>query len=104
MADSALLDPLGRRIVLADATWYGHILRRHPDLRAHRRFVEQVVAAPDVIRVSQSDADCRLYYCPGPRPGVSMSVVANVVVGQVLTAHPVKKVSGGAVEWSRPNP
>lgn len=32
MPDAELTDPLGRRIRLHDRTWYGHILKAHPEM------------------------------------------------------------------------
>jgi hypothetical protein len=101
MADTTLTDPLGRRIVLHDRTWEGHIAQGHPEVAAYRDLAEQAVCHPDEIRISNSDPDCRLYYGPGPYPAVTMMVVANIVVGVVKTAHLARKVTGGAQEWSK---
>ena len=101
MADTTLTDPLGRKIVLHDHTWHGHIVKGHPEMMAHRLLVEQAIRSPDQIRLSNSDLDCRLYYGPGPRDGVIIMVVADVLLGIVKTAHLAKKASGGALEWSK---
>jgi hypothetical protein len=101
MSDTTLIDPLGREVVLHDRTWNGHIIKGHPEVDGHRALVEQAVRAPDEVRVSRSDPDCRLYYGPGPWPDVRIMVVADVVHGLVKTAHLAKKISGGAVEWSK---
>lgn len=101
MPDAQVQDPLGRVIVLHDRTWFGHILKAHPDMSLDRPLVEQAVRSPDEIRHSRSDADCRIYLGPGPRTGVKMMVVADVALGVVKTAHLAKKPSGGAQEWSR---
>ncbi len=100
MADTHLTDPLGRRLVLYDRTWYGHIVKGHPEVRRHRYLVEAAVRAPVEIRNSQSDVDCRLYFGPGPRADVRIMVVADIVRGLVKTAHLAKRITGGAVEWS----
>ncbi len=101
MADAKLTDPLGREIVLHDHTWHGHIVKYHPEVKDHRLLVEQAIHSPDEIRHSNSDADCRLYYGPGPRADVIMMVVADVSLGIVKTAHLARKVTGGALEWSK---
>jgi hypothetical protein len=101
MADTTLTDPLGRDIVLHDRTWYNHIVRGHPEMTNQRGRVEATVGSPDEIRQSTSDSDCRLYYGPGPRPAVKMMVVVDIALRVVKTAHLAKKVTGGAVEWSR---
>jgi hypothetical protein len=101
MADTVLIDPLGRLIVLQDRTWHGHIIQGHPEVAQHRDLVELAILQPDEIRSSRSDGDCRLYYGPGPRPAVRIMVVADVVAGVVKTAHLARRVTGGATEWSR---
>jgi hypothetical protein len=86
------------------STWYGHILKCHPEVKKARRLVEAAVVNPLEIRMSRSDADCRLYYGPGPRAGLLVQVVADVVQGVVKTAHFAKKITGGNLEWSPPSP
>jgi hypothetical protein len=104
MADTTLVDPLGRTIVLQERTWHGHIVKGHPEIKDDRRLVEWAVESPDEIRHSGSGPDCRIYYGPGPRPTVIMMVVADVALGIVKTAHLARKATGGAVEWSKPTP
>jgi hypothetical protein len=105
MANRTLTDPLGRQVTLHNRTWYGHILKTHHEIRAHRRLVEEAVTAPLEIRIDTSDpADGRLYYGTGPRTGMMIVVAANVAVGHVLTAHLVKAAKAGAIEWSSPTP
>ncbi|MEK6798869.1 MAG: hypothetical protein AABZ12_07895 [Planctomycetota bacterium] len=101
MGETTLTDPMSRRLVLADRTWFGHIVKGHPEVAMHRVLVENAVTRPDEIRFSRSDRDCRLYFGPGPRPSVRILVVANVVEGVVKTAHLCSRVSGGECEWSR---
>ena len=101
MADTTLKGPLGRDIVLHDRTWHGHIVKGHPDMDRHKDLVEHTVQSPDEIRQSRADENCRIYFGPGPRPGVIIMVVADVVARVVKTAHLAKKVTGGAMEWSK---
>jgi hypothetical protein len=92
---------LGRLPVLSDRTWFGNIIRGHPEVGEHRGLAEATVQSPDELRLSRSSPDCRLYFGQGPRGGRRMIVVADVVVGVVKTAHLCERVSGGPVEWSR---
>lgn len=101
MTDSLFIDPLGRIVVLRDRTWFGHIVRGHPEVADYRNLVDNAVRMPHEIRQSRSDPKCRLYFGPGPRPTVRMMVVADVVEGVVKTAHLCDRVSGGPLEWSR---
>jgi hypothetical protein len=94
MADSILVDPRGRRITLQDRTWFGHVLRRHPEMRNLRPLAEQTVRTPAEIRFSQSDPDCRKYYAPGPTTGILVVVIANVVAGFVMTAYLTNRATG----------
>ena len=101
IAAATLIDPRERSCLLHDHTWHGHIVKCQPEVKDHRLLVEQAIRSPDQIRLSNSDPDCRLYYGPGPRDGVIIMVVAEVVLGIVKTAHLAKKVTGGALEWSK---
>ena len=101
MPDSRLQDPMGRTIVLHDRTWFGHILKRHPDMARRRRAVHEAIGDPQQIVISASDADCRLYFGAPNKAGIMVVVVADVVVGVVLTAYRTGRVKG-AIEWSRP--
>jgi hypothetical protein len=101
MADASLTDPLGRTVVLHDHTWYGHVLKRHPDVRMLRRFAEQAVTAPVAISFSKSEVDCRLYFGSTPASGIMVAVVADVAIGVVKTAYRVVRVTG-TQEWPPP--
>ena len=50
MADESSKDPLGRSITLHDFTWYGHIMKRHPDMRMLRRHVQDAIVSPIAIQ------------------------------------------------------
>lgn len=104
MADTTLTDPLGRCVVLHDRTWYGHIIKGHPEVARSRPLVEQAIRAPEEVRVSNSDPNCRLYYGPGPRAGLLVQVVVDIALGVVKTAHFAKRVTGGSIEWLPPKP
>lgn len=101
MGDTILRDPLGRRVVLHDHTWHGHILQRHPEMRSNHLLVQLAVNDPIEIRYSDADPDCRLYFGDGPRLDTMIVVVADLLRGIVMTAHLVKAAKG-AIEWSRP--
>jgi hypothetical protein len=103
MADATLQDPLGRRVVLHSHTWQGHILKRHPEMQPHRVLVELAITDPIEIRFSIADADCRLNFGTGPRPGMMIAVIADLSRGFVKTAH-VVKAAKGVIEWSKPTP
>ena len=102
MADTTMTDPLGREIVLHDRTWYGHVVKGHPEVARYRDLVVAAVTGPAEVRHSTSDADCRVYSGRGPRPSVMMAVVADVVAGIVRTVYLTKKPSAGVLEWSSP--
>jgi hypothetical protein len=104
MTDARLNDPLGRRLVLRDSTWYGHILKGHPEMARCHRLVVVAVTSPMEIRRSSADADCRVYFGAGPTAGLEVAVVADVVAGIVKTAYLCRKRIAGDVEWSSPTP
>jgi hypothetical protein len=103
MSDISITDPLGRVITLHDHTWYGHIVKRHPDVRPLRSLIESALRTPVQINHSTSDPDCRLYYGPGPFSGIMVVVVADLVAGMVKTAYRTARIKG-IVEWSPPIP
>lgn len=98
MVDTLLIDPLGRRIMFHDHTWYGHVLKRHPEMTGLRGLAHASVRLPLAIHYSTSEPDCRTYYGPGPRPGIMVAVIADVVIGVVKTAYLTNKKKG-APEW-----
>ena len=98
MADSILKDPLGRTVTFHDRTWFGHILKRHPELANHRSLTEGAIGKPIEIRFSTYDPDCRTYYGTGPRNGILIAVVADVVNGFVKTGFLTDRMKG-TVEW-----
>ena len=100
MTDTNMIDPLGRRIILYDRTWYGHILRGHPDVADYRHGIRHAVENPDEIRYSTSDTDCRVYYGADLGGGLRVAVVADVLAGVVKTVYLTRKSSPGGVEWS----
>jgi hypothetical protein len=104
VSDSYLLDPFGRTIVLHDRTWFGHIVPKHPDVANDRNQVEEAIVRPIRIIHDPTVTSRRHYYGQGPRLGVMMIVVADVVGGFVTTAHVIKRYRGGAEEWSSPTP
>jgi hypothetical protein len=101
VADRQLIDPLRRAIVLHDHTWYGHIIKGHPEVAAQRAQVEQAISNPEAIQFSASDPDCRIYYGAPSSAGIRFAVVADVVAGVVKTAYRARRKKVGGMEWSR---
>ena len=97
MPDTTVIDPLGRSITLHDHTWFGHIIKGHPELRGDRALVDQAIRSPSTIRFSAADVNCRVYYGSGPA-GLLLAVVADVVGGFVKTAYRTRAAKG-VVEW-----
>lgn len=104
MADSVLVDPLGRTIELSDATWFGHIIKGHPEMAGRRVNVEAAILSPREIRHSTSDENCRLFDGSPVMMGLMICVVAEVVGGYVKTAYLSKRIKQGVIEWQPPNP
>lgn len=98
MVDTTWTDPLGRSITLHDRTWYGHVIKGHPDVVAHRHLAEEAIRRPEQVRTSSSDPGCRKYIGPGPRPSVKMVVIADVAMGIVKTAYLSRRITG-EIEW-----
>ncbi len=98
MADITLRDPPGRSISLHDHTWYGHILKGHPEVQPFRALVEAAIFSPLEIRFTLADADCRIYYKDVPSGVLLIAVVADVVAGFVKTTYLCRTMKG-ATEW-----
>lgn len=92
-------DPLGRTITLHGRTWIGHIVPGHPEMADRRADAESAILRPAEIHFSKSDNQCRLYYTPVLGDGLRIAVVADIVLGLVKTAYPVKRAKGGPKEW-----
>src|SRR3954462_7816942 len=97
-------DPLGRTIELSDTTWYGHIVKGHPEMRGLRPAVEAAIPRPTAIHLSTSDAACRLFYVPSTQTGLMICVVADVEAGLGKTAYLCRRIKPGAREWPSPKP
>ena len=101
MTETRMIDPLGRELILDDRTWYGHILKSHPEIAELRNLVELAIKALDEIHISRLDANCLLYYAQGPRSSVMMVAVADLSLGIIKTAHLARKPLAGLFEWSK---
>jgi hypothetical protein len=55
MADRELIDPLGRMVFFHDRTWFGHILKAHPEVSEFYHLIPAAVIGPDETRVSRAD-------------------------------------------------
>ncbi len=98
MGDIELVDPLGRVITLHDRTWFGHIIKGHPEVTEYRYWVEKAIVKPEAIRLSRGDRNCRKYIAAGLRATVIMVVIVDVIEGIVKTAYLARRASG-SIEW-----
>ena len=98
MPDKTLVDLLGRSLVLHDHTWFGHISKRHPDMRLLRSRAESAVTHPLRICFSASDPQCRIYYGVTATPGIMVAVIGDVAGGFIRTAYRTGKIKG-TPEW-----
>lgn len=96
---AVLQDPLGRTIELHDWTWWGHIIKGHPEVKGQSAAAERAIVGPIAIHFSTSDPACRLYYGHSQRAGLMICVVADVVAGIVKTAYLAKRIKPGGQEW-----
>lgn len=55
-------DPLGNRVEIPRAILYGHIFRRHPELKGKLREIKETFINPDLIAKSKKDAVSLLYF------------------------------------------
>ena len=100
MANVELTDPLGRRITISNHTWYGHILRAHPELKSERSRIEKAIEKPEKIKISITSPEIRHYYISANRTGLYLRVVVDIQKGIVKTAHYARTIERGSLEWS----
>lgn len=54
MADAVLIDPEGRTVILADVTWYQHVIKVHRELAGYRDEAECAITDPVAIHRSRN--------------------------------------------------
>ena len=95
----------GVPIRLPEDRW-GHIIRRHPEMRWQRARVMGAIAAPDIVQRGDYGALLAARYYNGPG-AVNLFVVAvyrevGETDGFVITAYLARRLSPGReVLWSR---
>lgn len=57
-----LIDPLNNAVVLQRATLFGHIYRRHPEMRNRVDDIRATISDPDLIARSKKDGASLLYF------------------------------------------
>jgi hypothetical protein len=85
---AALNDPDGRLVELTEERW-GHIVERHPEIKALDQIVLQAVRAPD-HRVAGKLANEEWYYVRTDTPSNWLKAVVAYAEerGHIVTAYP----------------
>lgn len=104
------VDPWGRRTVLTEGQWWGHVVDEHAILHGHEAAVRLTLTDPDVVTRDANEPDRRCFYrrwsLPTLRPGTYLKVVvdfgAGVDRGFLVTAYPTGQVKRKElIEWQR---
>lgn len=74
---SETIDPNGVRVVLADATWSGKIVRDHKEIHAYRAEILRTVSSPDHIAPDPNFDERRRYYAHDVGPSRWLLVVVS---------------------------
>lgn len=105
MADVVLVDPQGRQVELADATWDRHIVVGHPDFANERRGVESATMMPVLVCESVAYSGGIEYYARSSQPGLYIMVATRESSDDagtrriVKTAHYVRQLGRGRQPW-----
>jgi len=54
-------DIFGDTIELTDERWF-HIVKEHPEVRQYKDRIQEVLASPEYVKMSNRDKDVLLYY------------------------------------------
>lgn len=93
---------------LAEATWYLHVIVRHPEMAEHLGNVKQALAGPHVVLQSEHTRDSYLYHLRlASPPRLYVRVVVRfrrnaqdeLQEGVVRTAFLTDTMSGGSAVW-----
>lgn len=57
-----VLDPLGNTVQLEKTNLFGHIYRRHPEMKGRLKDIKRTVTDPDIIARSKKDGASLLYF------------------------------------------
>lgn len=94
------VDRWGRRIVLTEAQWHGHVLERRSTMAGHEVAVTVALTDPDLVMHDADDPDRECFYRRGALPGPAAHLYLKVTVdfgpgrhraaahGFVVTAYP----------------
>jgi hypothetical protein len=94
--------PLGWRVRTTPAHWMLITTLKHPVMAGQENVVQEVLRAPQEIRVSQSDPSVHLFYRL-ELPGRWLCVVAKRLNGEgfLITTYPTDAVKEGRRLWPR---
>ncbi len=106
-------DVFGRRVRLADSTWFDHIQSGHPETRGNERALEITLVSPEQVNFDARFSNREVFYRRGALPPPDKEDVLKVVVqyfetddgemiGDVRTAYAVTDIpSEEPVKWTR---
>ena len=101
---AVLRDVFGHRLHLTSERRQ-HILHEHPELAPYLRRLDEVFAAPDIVKQSRRDPQVYLYYRYEPDVLGGKYLLGVAGIGQrsfVLTAYVTDTVKEGKQLWPRP--
>ncbi len=98
-----ITSPFGLRVRVPVERWEQIITFKHPVMRGREGDVCEVLAQPDQIRRSRSDARVLLFY-RAERPGRWICAVVKEVEDEeafLITAYPTDAIKEGEQVWTR---
>jgi hypothetical protein len=92
----------GEKAHLTDREW-DHIVHRHPEIKKYGRRIHEILALPDLVKISKRDPDVHLYYrfYNDIFNGKYLLVVVNHSRRKVVTMFITDKIKVGEVLWQK---
>lgn len=93
-------DLLGINFRLTEERWK-HIIRRHPEIKAKKKFISRTLAKPDIIVVSKLDPSVHIYQSKR-EDDYYFTVVVHTLDRFIITAYITNQIKRGVVLWKKP--
>lgn len=92
---------LGKKIRISGQYWNLILKAKHPEAKRFVKFLPDVLAGPDQIRVSKVDSKVLLFY--KQVLGYYFCVVVKIKNqhGFIITFYPTKKIMEGELKWKK---
>ncbi|MDI6731751.1 MAG: hypothetical protein QME05_04140 [Candidatus Margulisbacteria bacterium] len=93
---------LGEIVLLPDERWE-HIQQRHPEANKYSNYIREVLASPDLVKISKKDINVHLYYkfYPDIHGGKYLLIITSSLKKKVVTMFITDRIKVGEVLWQK---